>query len=235
MFARDTASSRTLLNAHPLRAPTTLAFALMAAPVAQVSALPAAAGGGSVATAGSYPDRPLRMIVPNPPGGGADILGRLMSQQLAERLRQPVVVENRPGAGGTIGMAALAQSAADGYTLAMGVTAALAIAPALYGKTGYDAEKDIEPIALVGGEVSLMFANALSAPPHVRSGRLRALAVTSSGRSSAFPDVPSVAESGLLAEGADIATGTPERFRAFMREAGVRWGGAVRQSGARID
>ena len=299
-----------------------------------------------------YPDRPLRLIVPNPAGGGADIIGRLIAQQLGERLRQPVVVENRPGAGGTIGMAALAKAPADGYTLAMGVTATLSIAPALYGKTtGYDVEKDIEPVALmarlplivavhpsmpvksiedllrlararpgqvayssagngtpphlaaelfktaakvdflhvpfkgaapavaalVGGEVSLMFANALPAQPHVRSGRLRALAVTSAQRSSAFPELPSVAEAGLrdysavqwygvvapartprpivsrlnqeinaalqvpevraplLAEGADIATGTPEQFRAFVREEGVRWGGAVRQSGARID
>ncbi len=291
------------------------------------------------------------MIVPNPPGGGVDIIARLTGQYLGERLRQPIVVENRAGAGGTIGLSALAKSPADGYTLGMGVTATLSIAPALYRNLPYDAQKDFDPVvliakvplilavhpslpaksvqdlislarqrpgqigyssggngtpphlaaelfktlakidifhvpykggapainALVAGEVSIMFANALPALPHIKSGRLRALAVTSERRAGAFPDLPSISEAGirgysavqwygvlapagtpqsvverlnreirqvlrivevrapLLAEGAELADGTPEQFRAFIREEGSKWGTVAKQSGAQLD
>lgn len=219
----------------------------------------------------SYPEKPVRLIVPNPAGGGVDIIARLVGQHLGERLRQPLVVDNRAGAGGTIGMGLLAKSPADGYTLGMGVTATLAIAPALYRGLAYDPQKDFDPIALIAkvplilavhpslpvrsvkdlialakrnpgqinyssggngtpphlaaelfkslakvnmlhvpykggppainalisGEVSLMFANTLPALPHIKSGRLKALAVTSERRSDAIPGLPSVSEGGL--------------------------------------
>ncbi|MBI3043174.1 MAG: tripartite tricarboxylate transporter substrate binding protein [Betaproteobacteria bacterium] len=220
-----------------------------------------------------YPNKPVRMIVPNPAGGGVDIIARLVGNRLSERLRQAIVVENRPGAGGTIGVGLLTQAPADGHTIGMGVTATLAIAPTLYRRLPYDPLKDLEPVTLiatlplilavhpslpvksvkdllglararpgqidyssggngtpphlagelfktlarlnmrhipykggppavtaaVSGEVSLMFANALPALPHIKSGRLRALAVTSSKRAGAFPDIPTIAESGIPA------------------------------------
>jgi tripartite-type tricarboxylate transporter receptor subunit TctC len=208
------------------------------------------------------------MIVPNPAGGGVDIIARLVGQYLGERLGQQIVVENRAGAGGTIGLGLLAKASADGYNLGMGVTATLAIAPALYRNLPYDPHRDFEPVALiasvplilavhpslpvasvkdllalakrrpgqinyssggngtpphlagelfktlakvdilhvpykggppaltalVSGEVSLMFANTLPAVPHIKSGRIKALAVTSESRSDAFPQLPSISD-----------------------------------------
>jgi tripartite-type tricarboxylate transporter receptor subunit TctC len=209
--------------------------------------------------AATYPDKPIRLIVPNPAGGGVDIIARMIGQHLGEKLRQSVVIDNRPGAGGTIGLGLLAKAPADGHTLGMGVTATLAIAPALYRRLPYDPQRDFDPVALiasvplilavhpslpvrgvadlislakrrpgeieyssggngtpphlaaelfktlakidilhvpykggppainalVAGEVSVMFANTLPALPHIRSGRLNALAVTSERRSQA--------------------------------------------------
>ena len=222
-------------------------------------------------SASAYPEKPVRMIVPNPAGGGVDIIARLVGQHLGEKLRQQVLVDNRAGAGGTIGLGLLAKSPADGHTLGMGVTATLAIAPALYRRLPYDPNRDFEPVALiasvplilavhpslpvrsvkdlialakrrpgqidyssggngtpphlaaelfktlakvnmlhvpykggppaitalVSGEVSVMFANTLPAVPHIKSGRLKALAVTSQRRSGAFPELPSVAEAAI--------------------------------------
>ena len=299
----------------------------------------------------AYPEKPLRIIVPNPAGGGVDIIARLVGHHLGEKLRQSVVIDNRAGAGGTIGLSALAKSPADGHTLGMGVTATLAIAPALYRDLTYDAQKDFDPIALiasvplilavhpslpvgsvgelialakrrpgqigyasggngtpphlaaelfktlakvdllhvpykggppaltalVSGEVSLMFANTLPAIPHIKSGRLKALAVTSERRSQAFPQLPSIAEAAipaynavqwygvlapagtpqpiverlnreirqvlqinevkapLLAEGAELADGTPEQFRTFIKQEAGKWATVVKVSGAQLD
>lgn len=225
----------------------------------------------SQAFAQPYPSKPIRLIVPNPPGGGVDILARSIGQPLAERLGQAVVVENRAGAGGTIGLAAVAKAPPDGYTLGIGVDATLAIAPAVYRSLPYDPVTDFAPVtliatvplvltvnpslpvqsvkdlialaksrpgkmdyssggnatpphlagevfnsmaevkinhvpykggppaitAVVAGEVSLMFANMLPGLPHIHSGRLRAIAVTSERRTPVLPDVPTIAESGL--------------------------------------
>ena len=97
----------------------------------------------------SYPSKPIRLIVPNPPGGGVDVLARIISQKLVDRLGQQIVIDNRPGAAGTIGAGLVAKAPADGYVLGMGVTATLAIAPALYPKLTYDPLKDFVPIALL--------------------------------------------------------------------------------------
>ena len=100
--------------------------------------------------AAQYPNRPIRLVVPFPPGGGTDIMGRTVATRLTDQNKWTVVVENKPGAGGNIGVSTVAKSAPDGYTLVMGQTSNLAISPSLYAKLDYDPRKDLEPIALVG-------------------------------------------------------------------------------------
>lgn len=97
-----------------------------------------------------YPDRPVKLIVPFPPGGGSDYMARLVQARLSERLKQPVVIDNRGGAGGTLGTDVAAKAAADGYTLVLGSVATHAIAPALYPRLGYDPVKDFVAVAPIG-------------------------------------------------------------------------------------
>ena len=223
------------------------------------------------AWAQDYPNRPLRFIVAFSAGGAADLLARTLGQKLAERWGQQVVIDNRAGAGGVIGMQIAAHSPADGYTLLMGSSSILAIGPALYANPGYDPVKSysgvtaaaVVPIILVvhpsvpaktieeliqyakarpgqlgyassgagatphisgelfrriagielvhvpykgggeavaavlGGHVQMSFGAVSTALPHMKTGRLRALGVTSLKRLSAAPDVPTIAESGL--------------------------------------
>ena len=101
------------------------------------------------AAAQTYPTKPIRLIVPFPPGGGTDILARVLGNRLSQALGQPVVVENKPGAGGNIGVDAVAKAAPDGYTLVLGQTSNLAINPTLYPRLPYDPLKDLAPVALV--------------------------------------------------------------------------------------
>lgn len=96
----------------------------------------------------SYPDKPIRLVVPFPPGGGVDILGRILGPKLAERLGQPVVQENRTGAGGNVGTEFVAKARPDGYTLLM-ASSAVAISPSLYNKLNYSPIEDFTPIALI--------------------------------------------------------------------------------------
>ena len=219
----------------------------------------------------TYPAKPLRMIIPYPPGGGNDTLGRLFAAKLGERLGQPVVVENRPGAGTMIGTEAAAKSAPDGYTILLSSIATHALSPNLYSRVPYDPVKDFEPITLLGiaptvlvvnpevgaknlaelislarakpgtlayasggngtpphinaevfkavagvdllhvaykgggpalvdliaGRVHVMLDTAASAMPHVRSGKLRALALSAPKRSAEYPELPTFAEAGL--------------------------------------
>jgi tripartite-type tricarboxylate transporter receptor subunit TctC len=230
----------------------------------------AAAPGALLAQADAYPGKPIRFILPFPPGGGTDILGRLISERLATRLGQPVVIENRGGAGGNVGAEAAARSAPDGYTIVL-VAPSLAISPSLYKKLGYDPVKDFAPVSLVAtvpnvmvtnpsipvktlaqfialaktrpgamnfgsggngtsnhlagelfnivagvrlvhvpykgvnlamndvmsGEVQLVVIGIPAAAPHIKAGKLRALAVIDSKRAAALPDVPTAAEAGL--------------------------------------
>jgi tripartite-type tricarboxylate transporter receptor subunit TctC len=109
------------------------------------------------ALAQSFPLKPLRMIVPFAAAGPPDILGRVVSQKLAEGLGQPVIVENRVGAGGTIGSEAVAKAAPDGYTLLFASIASLGISPALYPNVAYDPVKSFAPISLVGTTSFVMF------------------------------------------------------------------------------
>lgn len=96
-----------------------------------------------------YPARLINMIVPFPPGGPTDVLGRIVAQKLTEQWSQSVVVENRPGAGGTIGITAATKAPADGYTIVMGGSSNLAVAPSLYAKLPYDPLRDLTPVANV--------------------------------------------------------------------------------------
>src|ERR687896_2755 len=223
----------------------------------------------SAAAQESYPARPVRFILPSPPGGGTDILGRLIAERLSASLGQPVVTENRGGAGGNVGAEAAARSAPDGYTIVL-VAPSIAISPTLYSKLNYDPVKDFAPVSLVAtvpnvmitqpslpgqltefiafakgkpgalnfgsggagtsnhlagelfnivtgtklvhipykgvnlamqdvlaGNVHLVFVGIPAAAPHIKAGRLRALAVVAPQRSSALPEVPTVAEAGL--------------------------------------
>ncbi|QEZ46850.1 tripartite tricarboxylate transporter substrate binding protein [Cupriavidus oxalaticus] len=222
------------------------------------------------AGAETWPARPIQLLIPYPPGGSADLLARPVAARLQEKLGQPVVLDYRPGAGGTIATQALARAKPDGYTLIM-VLAAHAINASLYPKLPYDTRKDFAPVSLVAnlpmilagssslrannvqeliaearanpgkltfasagngntghlagelfdsvagikmthvpykgsaqvvtamlsGEVQLTFDSISTTLPHVKSGKLRALAVTGSQRAAVAPDVPTLAEAGV--------------------------------------
>jgi tripartite-type tricarboxylate transporter receptor subunit TctC len=233
--------------------------------------------GLSVAHADDFPSRPLTLIVPFAPGGTTDIIARAVGQKLSEALKQPVVIDNRAGAGGTLGANVAAKSPADGYTLFM-ATIAHTIAPGLYKSLPYDFAKDLVPIGLVaqtpnvlivnpavparsvaelvayinahpgkvsygsagigstehlsgemfrsmtgtqlthvpykggapmmtdliGGQIQMAIETSPSAEPHIRSGSVRALAVTTAKRAKAFPDLPTLEEAGM--KGFDVTT-----------------------------
>ena len=112
----------------------------------------------------AYPAKPIRLVVPFPPAGGTDVLSRAVAQSIATSNKWTIVVENRPGAGGNIGLEAAAKSPPDGYTIAMGQTANLAVNPALYAKMPFDPLKDFAPIALVSSQPLVLVVAAHS--PH---------------------------------------------------------------------
>ncbi len=158
-------------------------------------------GAAGPATAQSYPDRPIKLIVPFPAGGSVDAMARLVAQQMSSKLG-PVVVENRPGAGATIGAKAVAMAAPDGYTLLFGSAGSLCVAPALYANAGYDPIKSFTPVAtisllppvfVVGPAVpaksikefvayakanpgKLNYGSALGTPPHLAGALFKARA-----------------------------------------------------------
>jgi len=220
------------------------------------------------AQAQAYPTRSVRLIVPFPPAGATDILSRELAKQLSERLKQQVIVDNKPGAGGTLGSDMTAKAAPDGYTIQMATSSTHSIGPALNPKIPYNAQADFTPIAhvadsvnvllvapnvkaanvkelvellksrpgqynygssgngtivhltaelfksmtgtyvvhipyrgtalvipdMIAGQVHLLFDNIASAQPHLKDGKLRAIGVTSTGRSPLLPDVPPVAD-----------------------------------------
>jgi tripartite-type tricarboxylate transporter receptor subunit TctC len=236
----------------------------------------AASVGFSTAHAQSWPSKPVRIIVPFPPGGTPDIVARSLGVELQRMWQQPVVIENRPGAGGNIGADLVAKSPNDGYTLLMGTVGTHAINAALFAQSGnkmpFDPVKDFVPITLaagvpnvmvvnakvpvnsvtefiayakarpgqlnmassgngtsihltgelfktmtgtymvhlpyrgsapamndlLAGNTNVMFDNLPSALPHIKSGRLKALAVTSLVRSPALPDTPTIEEAANL-------------------------------------
>ena len=106
-----------------------------------------------------YPNRPIRLVVTFPPGGSTDVMGRAIAPKLTELLGQPIVIDNRPGAGGNIGMDAVAKAPADGYTIGIGAAGALAVNISLYPKMPYDPVKDFEPITLFAVTPFIFVAN----------------------------------------------------------------------------
>ena len=236
----------------------------------------------------TYPQKPVRLIVPFAPGGASDILARTLGQKLSETTGQSFVIENKPGAGGTLGAELVAKSPADGYTLLLADVAVHTIAPKLYPKLGYTQEQLLPVINLatfahilitppastlksfadvlaldkakpgrfsvassgngtsthltiemvnmtaatqlahvpykgggaaitdvMGGQVDMMFIGTPPAMPLIQSGKLKALAVTTTKRMSTLPQVPTVSESGLpqfesiAAQGIFAPAGTP--------------------------
>jgi tripartite-type tricarboxylate transporter receptor subunit TctC len=117
-------------------------------PKVLLAALSFALGVGA-AIAQDYPSRPITLVVPFPPGGSTTIVARIVADKMSEALGQSIVVDNRGGAGGTVGSRAVAKSPADGYTILLGYTGTLAIGPTLYGNVGYDPRSDFEPIGRI--------------------------------------------------------------------------------------
>src|SRR5258708_6472518 len=134
----------------------------------------------SSAWAQSFPSKPVRVIVTFPPGGTPDIYGRVMSVELAKLWNQSVVVENRTGAGGTIGTDYVAKAAPDGYTLLFAADASITIAPHLYSKLPYDPVRDLAPIVNVTTGPFVLMANPAFAPNNVKE--LIALVQTQPGK-----------------------------------------------------
>jgi tripartite-type tricarboxylate transporter receptor subunit TctC len=250
----------------------------------------------AAAAAQGYPAKPIKLIVPFPPGGGTDISARTVANGLSNSGRWTFVIENKPGAGGNLGVDQAVKSPADGYTVVIGQTSNLAINPALYAKLPYDPLKDLSPVVLLvsapvvlvvtasskyksladliaaakndpgaityaspgngtvshlagellqraagvklshvpykgaaqalsdtlGGQVQSFMSSVPSALAHVKSGRLRAIAVTSAKRSPELPAVPTIAESGYPGFEANtwygllVPTGTPTPIIALL-------------------
>jgi tripartite-type tricarboxylate transporter receptor subunit TctC len=113
----------------------------------------------SLAHTQTYPNRPITLVIPFAPGGSTTIVGRGVAEKMGELLGEKVVVDNRPGAGGTVGTKAVAKSDPDGYTLVLGYTGTLAIGPSLYKSVGYDPRKDFAPIGMIGNAPNSLVVN----------------------------------------------------------------------------
>jgi tripartite-type tricarboxylate transporter receptor subunit TctC len=116
-------------------------------------------------TSGNYPDHPITLIVPYAPGGGNDVMARAVADPMSKMLGQPVVIENRAGAGGSVGTRQVAKAAPDGYTLGLGGTGTLAIDPTLYPNVGYDPRRDFSPVGLIATSPLIVLVNH-SVPAH---------------------------------------------------------------------
>jgi tripartite-type tricarboxylate transporter receptor subunit TctC len=210
--------------------------------------------GGSAQT---YPTRPLRIIVPFAPGGSADLLSRIMRQHLTESMGQPVVVDNRPTAGGIAGTDLVAKAQPDGHTLLLGTIAGMAIAPSFFRKLPYDPLNDfahvslwvtyplvmgvtrakptphmpgVPPIASVLPGYDTLNSHGLHAPlktPAAVVARLN----SESARILARADVAERLRSFAM----DIVAGTPEQYRALLKTQIAQWAPVVKASGARAD
>src|SRR5882762_9784007 len=166
----------------------------------------------SAALAQDYPSRPVRVVVPSAPGGGFDLVGRVLAQKLGEQTGQAFVVENRPGAGTLVGTQLVARSAPDGYNLVVGGLSNIALNMGLYREPGYDALADFTCAGLVvshsytlvarqdllAGRVDLFYDNTTTTRPYVESGQVKALAVSSRERAPSMPQLPTLIETGVV-------------------------------------
>jgi tripartite-type tricarboxylate transporter receptor subunit TctC len=159
----------------------------------------------TAAHAQPYPSRPVRLIVPFPPGGSTDILSRALAQKLSEGLAQPVVIDNRPGAGGSIGSEAAAKAAPDGYTLVMGQLGPLAVSPAIYKNLPYDPVKSFAPVSLMAIVPSVLVVNPQV--PAASAAELIAYARANPGKLT-YGSAGSGSTSHLTTEYFKLATGT---------------------------
>jgi len=160
MIGAFAAFLRFVMNAQRARPVRTTLIRLLAITLGAASIAAAPCTGAQTA----WPTKPIRLIVPFPAGGSVDVTSRALAQKLGEQLGQPVIVDNRPGAGGNIGMDAVAKSTNDGYTLGMGALSTHAVNPSLYAKMPYDALKDFEPISLVVVTPNVLVTNPQSLP-----------------------------------------------------------------------
>jgi tripartite-type tricarboxylate transporter receptor subunit TctC len=171
----------------------------------QVLGLLVAGGAASEALAQPFPSRPIRLIVPFPPGGSTDILARALGQKLAEGLAQPVVIDNRPGAGGSIGADAAAKAAPDGHTLMMGHLGTLAVNPAIYRNLPYDPVRSFAPVSLMAMVPSVLVVNPQV--PAASAAELIAYARAHPGK-LAYGSAGAGSTSHLTTEYFKLATGT---------------------------
>lgn len=141
----------------------------------------------TAAAAQAYPSRPLRMVVPFTPAGATDVLARIVGEELGRRIGQPIVIENRPGAGGNIGAQIVAKAAPDGYTLLMGPVSIYSIAMTLYSEPGFDVERDFAPVSLVANAPHVLVVH-----PSVNARSLKELMALAKGA----PGTLSVASQG---------------------------------------
>ncbi len=125
----------------------------------RILALLAFSAASTFAAAQAWPAKPLRLVIPFAPGGGADIAGRLLAQEMTESLKQSVIVENRTGAGGTIAPDNVAKSPADGYSVVLAHVGGISIAPHLFKNLPYDPVKDLAPVTLVVNALSVLVVN----------------------------------------------------------------------------
>jgi tripartite-type tricarboxylate transporter receptor subunit TctC len=144
-----------------------------------LSAVCLALGVNPHAAGQSFPTKSVRLIVPFPAGGGSDVVGRILAQKLSERLAQQVVVDNRPGAGGSIGTEVAVRSAPDGYTMVLASTSEIAVNPAIYSRLSYDTLKDLAPVAMVASTPMVVIVSP--ALPVKNIGELIALAKAKPG------------------------------------------------------
>ena len=180
-------------------------FLQLAAGAAALSTLP------RIARAQTYPSRPILLAVPFSAGGGTDIVSRTVAEKMSRTLGQQIIVENRPGAGGTIAMRQVARSAPDGYTLGLGTPGTLAVAPTIYPDLGYDPRADFAPVGFIGATPF-----ALIAHPSVPARSIQELitlakrepGMTTEGSTRATPS-PAGARGGRSGSGAPRAAPAP--------------------------
>ena len=151
----------------------------------------ALAAAATLAAAQVFPIKPVKIIVGFPAGGPLDAHARLLADRLGQLLVQPVIIDYKAGAGGTVGADFVAKSEADGYTLLMANTGTMVINPAIYTKSPYQTLRDFAPV------VQVMAESIPQAAQYVKAGKLRALAVTSRERNPALPEVPTMIEAGI--------------------------------------